>query len=130
MRDVTPGWNGEFVGHWDHNRQAVPDKPALDRDTFYGGSTFNGRLGVINFNPAAYFVGGRDNAANKKILAGVALLDAAYTLPMADFVTLRSGYLFQSGDRNPKDRPRRVSRPSTTTSRCSAPAPAIGRARR
>lgn len=104
VRDVTPGWNGEFVGHWDHNRQAQANAKAFDRDTFYGGSTFNGRLGVINFNPAAYFVGGRDNAANKKILAGVALLDAAYTLPMADFVTLRSGYLFQSGDRNPNDR--------------------------
>ncbi len=113
IADVTPGWNGEFSFHYDHNRDDSGAKP-FDRDAYYVGTTFNGALGPINFNPAAYVVFGKDrinavdalgnvvvNGRETDILAGLALLDAAYTLPAADYITLRGGYLFQSGDKNP-----------------------------
>ncbi len=100
IADVTPGWNGEFSFHYDHDRDEDRNR---DRDAYYVGTTFNGALGAINFNPAAYVVFGEDTVAGNKgdILAGLALLDGAYTLPAADYITLRAGYLFQSGDENP-----------------------------
>lgn len=104
VNDVLPGWNGEFSFHDDHNRDV-----GKRLDAYYLGSTFNGTLGPITFNPAGYVVFGNNRIAvdglpkNTDILAGLVVLDAAYTLPAADYVTLKGGYAFQSGDGNPKD---------------------------
>jgi hypothetical protein len=106
VNDVTPGWNGEFSFHVNSDRNN-----GAELDTYYAGSTFNGTLGPVAFNPAAYVVFGDNKVkqatggrAEKDITGGLALLDVAYTLPSADFVTIRGGYLFQSGDSDAKDK--------------------------
>jgi hypothetical protein len=105
VNDVVPGWNGEFSFHDNHDRDL-----GKELDAYYLGSTFNGTLGQFTFNPAAYVVFGNNKIAvngqrkSTDILAGLVVLDAAYTLPSADFVTLKSGYVYQSGDGDSTDK--------------------------
>ena len=95
-----------FRSNRDHRN--VPGAPfSADLDTFYGGGSFNGHIGRWIFNPAAFVVLGHADHVESGVLtrhsvAGwMGLLDIQYPL---DFVRLRAGYAYASGDANPGDR--------------------------
>lgn len=102
------GWNSEWTFHYNRDHRNVPGAPfSSDLDTFYGGASFNGHIGRWIFNPAAFVVIGHADhlesgvPAQHSVAAWLGLLDIQYPL---DFVKLRAGYAYASGDANPGDR--------------------------
>lgn len=108
--DLVPGWNSEWTFHYNRERRKVSGAAfRANTDTYYLGAAFNGHLGRLTFNPAAYFVFGTADQVvaepvpaktEHDVAAWMVLLDAQYKL---DFWNIRAGYLFASGDGNPAD---------------------------
>jgi hypothetical protein len=101
------GWNSEWSLHYNRERRKISGGPLEQQhDTFYWGTTFNGRLGRMDFNPAFYAVHGHADQVvagvpvEHSVAAFMFLLDVRYPL---DYWKFRAGYLFASGDGDPTD---------------------------
>jgi hypothetical protein len=105
--DLMLGWNGEWSLHANRDRREVPGVAREARHgTWYLGSTFNGHLGRVTFNPALYGVFGHADHAvagaleRHTVRAWLALLDAQLEF---DYWNFRAACLVASGDGDPAD---------------------------
>ncbi len=111
------GWNSEWSFHYNHDPRKILGGPGeLGLDTVYFGTTLNGHIGRIIFNPAFYAVTGHaDHGGAIPLLGGtvvlppvehsvgayMGLVDIEYPL---DNWRFRAGYVYTSGDNKPFDK--------------------------
>ncbi len=100
--DLLPGWNSELSFAFNS------DKFNRNLDVGYVSLTFNGNVGRLGFNPAFHLAVGRDErnpiaGRSVDILAGLIVVDAAYTFDQADWLTWRFSYAYATGDSDPTD---------------------------
>ena len=102
------GWNSEWSFHYNHDPRKIVGGPGeLNLDTAYFGTTLNGHIGRIIFNPAIYGVTGHadhlvfGHPVEHSVGAYMGLVDIEYPL---DNWRFRAGYVYTSGDSNPFDK--------------------------
>src|SRR5580658_10443395 len=106
-----PGYTMEFSLHWNHDRGGVYtdengflDRPfPADLDAVYLGWAGEGHLGRLNLTHALYQVVGRDghNYIADRAVTINAQMAAAEASVTQDWIRIRAGFLYASGDKNP-----------------------------
>jgi hypothetical protein len=100
---LVTGWNSEWSFHWNHDPRKInhDNSNQLNLDTYYIGTTLNGNLGRVIFNPAFYGVFGTTDHLDDgdkiqhSVRAFTGVLDLEYPF---DFWKFRVGFVYASGE--------------------------------
>jgi hypothetical protein len=100
---LVTGWNSEWSFHWNHDPRKInhDNGNQLNLDTYYIGTTLNGNLGRVIFNPAFYGVFGTTDhledgdKVQHDVRAFTGVVDLEYPF---DFWKFRVGYVYASGE--------------------------------